>query len=227
VRFELAVFDLDDTLYPEIEYVTSGFRAVASAITDHDDLRDRYVADLLRLFWQHPLGVFDRFVSELAAGGARHRAPDLVEVYRSHPPTALHLYPDVLPTLRHLRQGGIRTAVVTDGRASSQIAKVEALGLEPEVDAIIVTDALAEGRAHWKPSPHAFALLLTKFRAEPSRSFYVGDNPEKDFQGPLSLGMQSFFIERTNGLRKHLRPETELSIPASVGRITSLADLLA
>ena len=28
----IVVFDLDDTLYPEIEYVRSGFRAVAFAV---------------------------------------------------------------------------------------------------------------------------------------------------------------------------------------------------
>jgi len=44
------VFDLDDTLYPEIQYVWSGFRAVSRMLVANKKVEDKLFNDMQDLF---------------------------------------------------------------------------------------------------------------------------------------------------------------------------------
>ncbi len=185
-RFGLVAFDMDDTLYPEVEYVRSGLRAVA------DHLAGRGAAQPANLFermWR-TFESGDRrriFDTLLAAPGFQDRVevPSLVEVYRLHVPE-IHLRDDAAEALRALRFAGLALAVVTDGPAVQQKRKADALGLAACVDAIVFTDELGPGCG--KPSPAAFELLMRRFAVTGRQCTYVADNPRKDFPGPRQLG---------------------------------------
>ena len=42
-KFKAVIFDLDDTLYPEIDYVISGFKVVSSIISrDYNEPRNYF-----------------------------------------------------------------------------------------------------------------------------------------------------------------------------------------
>jgi putative hydrolase of the HAD superfamily len=185
-RFGLIVFDMDDTLYPEIDYVRSGLAAVA------DHLASTGVgsaADLFERMWRifgsgDRRRIFDVILEQLNLQG-RFDVPALVEVYRSHAP-AIHLRSEAVETLASLRRMGMPLAVVTDGPAAQQKRKADALGLARHVDAIVFTDCLPPGCA--KPSPQAFRRLMEQFDVAGPRCMYVADNPRKDFVGPRQLG---------------------------------------
>jgi putative hydrolase of the HAD superfamily len=151
------VFDIDDTLYLERDYVRSGFAAAGAWASERlgvHDLADRAWAAFVA---GRRATIFDEV---LAGYGVRATPPvvaGLVESYRSHVP-AIALLPDAGSCLDAItRTSRLAAAVVTDGPLASQRAKAEALGLERWVDPIVFTEALGPGWA--KPAPHAFELV--------------------------------------------------------------------
>src|SRR5207248_4702538 len=100
----------------------------------------------------------------------------LVDIYRSHRPN-ISLLPGVLQLLESLRSASYRLAIISDGPVQSQRAKVQALGLEPLVDRILLTDEW--GSDFWKPHHRAFELLESEWSCSPKELVYVGDNPKK------------------------------------------------
>lgn len=188
------LFDLDDTLYPEITFVQSGFRAVSRHLAETESLEEKDLyRRMMRVLERNGRGeVFDTVLREegLLRPGL---VPKLVHLYRAHRPS-INLFQDVEPGLNRLREMGVRTGVVTDGLASVQRSKVAALGLEPLVDTLVCTDEV--GRDRGKPSVRPFLIALDTLRSAPAQAAYVGDDPSKDFQGPRKLGMVTIHMRR-------------------------------
>ena len=138
------IFDLDDTLYSEKEYVRSGYKAVS------DYLGGGYEAKLWG-FFQAGKPAIDELLKEL---GRQNEKAEALEAYRSHKPD-IHLYPGVAEMIEELKARGIKIGLITDGRPEGQRNKLEALGLD--VDDVIVTDELG-GVQFRKPCDIAFRL---------------------------------------------------------------------
>lgn len=171
------VFDLDDTLFPETEYVRSGFRTVAEYFGKTYGVKEAY-PKLQRLFAENAKGVFDRLCEEeKLSEGAKKEA---IDIYRTHRPENLPYADGAEELLKHLRKNGYRLGIITDGRPFAQQAKIDALGVADLVDEIIITDALG-GEEYRKPNPYAFRLMTEKLGVKAEETVYVGDNPQKDF----------------------------------------------
>lgn len=190
------IFDLDDTLYSEKEYVRSGYKAVS------DYLGGWYEEKLWDFFLEGKPAI-DELLKEL---GRENEKADIVEVYRSHKPD-IHLYPGVVEMIEELKTKGIKVGIITDGRPEGQRNKLDALGLD--VDDVIITDELG-GVQFRKPCDIAFRMLMTRWRLHPADIVYVGDNPAKDFQAPQQLGMRSVYFANKDGL---YRDEMNVSYP--------------
>lgn len=173
------IFDLDDTLYSEKEYVKSGYKAVS------DYLGGGYENQLWSYF-ETGKPAIDELLKELKRENEKQKC---LKIYRGHKPD-IHLYPGVRELLDELKSRGIKVGIITDGRPEGQRNKLEALGLEEDV---IITDELG-GVQFRKPCDIAFRILQVKWRLHPSEIVYVGDNIEKDFQAPQQLGMKGMRI---------------------------------
>ena len=189
---DTVLFDLDDTLFPEFEFVRSGFAAVASFLANRYQLDARALTDrMVQIHDQVGRGsIFDRLASELHLETSS-LVPSLVAIYRGHSPQ-ISLYEDVPPALAALRELNVRLGLVSDGMASVQRSKVAALGLTPQLDVAVLTDEL--GRQYWKPSTVGFEVALLLLGTAPGRAVYVGNDPRKDFAGPRRLGMRTFRV---------------------------------
>ncbi|HEC35432.1 MAG TPA: HAD family hydrolase [Anaerolineae bacterium] len=189
------LFDLDDTLYPEIEFVKSGFRAVACHLSSRYHLNeDTLFTKMLEILQRDGRGrVFDTLLCDLGMY-AEEKVRLLVYLYRSHCPT-IHPYEDALPMISRLKEGGLHLGVITDGMASVQRGKVKALGLGELFDVIIYTDEV--GREYWKPSVIPYQVALDLLRVEPSEAAYVGNDLGKDFLGANALGMLAIQVKRS------------------------------
>jgi putative hydrolase of the HAD superfamily len=188
------LFDLDDTLYPEIEFVKSGFREVARHLASKHNLDEGSLfQQMLEILKRDGRGkIFDTLLENLGLF-TPERVRTLVDLYRSHRPS-ISLYPDTLPTLEKLRRNGIQVGIITDAMASVQKNKVKALGLENLFDIIIYTEELGEGCS--KPSPVPFKTALKLLQVPASEAVYVGDDPSKDFLAPNNLGMLTVQVVR-------------------------------
>jgi len=189
------LFDLDDTLYPEIEFVKSGFSSIARYLSLRYHI-DKYTLfnQMLDLLQRDGRGkVFDTLLRNLNLY-TEEKVRLLVYLYRSHRPT-IHLYEDALPTLEHLIHRNICLGLVTDGMASVQRNKIAALKLESLFDVIVCTDEL--GREYWKPSTTPYNIALDFLEVTPLETTYVGNDPSKDFLGANILGMSTIQVRRS------------------------------
>jgi putative hydrolase of the HAD superfamily len=187
------LFDLDDTLYAEADYVRSGFAAVADELADrgHGD-----ASEMSALFASIHFGEGRDYVFNKAAARIGFPESDiggLVAVYREHRPRGLAFHDEVVDVLARLRST-YRLGVVTDGWTVIQSNKVAALGLRDHVDHVFLTDSL--GRAHWKPHPLPFARTLEALGASANEAIFVGDNPERDVAGARAAGLGAVRIRR-------------------------------
>jgi putative hydrolase of the HAD superfamily len=214
------VFDLDDTLYPEREFVRSGFGAAAdwAAETLGGD-RERVFAALWGMFES---GVrkdtFDQWLTGEGHHSLEHRNA-MVGAYRRHRPRIVP-YPDVLPALAALK-GTVRLGVITEGARSVQEAKLEALGLNAMLDRVVIIDE--SDRESWKPSPRPFQRWLEGTGIPPSEAVYLGDNPAKDFLGARRAGWASVRVRRADGLHRDVSPGSPEAEPdLEIGELSSL-----
>ena len=187
------LFDLDDTLYPEISFVKSGFKAVAGYLGSRFGFDQEVVYEqLLNILNEQDRGrIFDRLLSELGIYD-EDRVRLLVYIYRSHKPE-IKLFPEALPVLRALKQKGLLLGLITDGMASVQRNKIAALHLD-ELDMVVCSDEI--GRDCWKPSVVPFKLALEFLQVTPGEAVYVGDNIAKDFQGANAVSMGTIMLRR-------------------------------
>ncbi len=185
------IFDLDDTLYSEKEYVHSGFRAVA------EYLKKTECVDRLWKFFEAGKPAIDELLNEL---GRESEKTNCLNIYRKHKPT-INLYNGVKELIEKLKNQGIKVGIITDGRPEGQRNKIEALGLNHiiEPENILITDELG-GVQFRKPCDIAFRVMNTRWRLNPADVVYIGDNIDKDFKAPQQLGMRSIWFNNCNGL---------------------------
>lgn len=217
------IFDLDDTLISEDEYIQSGYRAVSRFLKDMYGWDERMTArQLYDLYLESPKNVFNRLLSAHDITYKENEILELVEVYREHTPD-VHFYPDVKPALASLKNRGVKLGLLSDGYAVTQRKKLTVLNVNGKkvFDKIIITDEL--GRDYWKPDPRPFIMMKEAFLADWSDIVYVGDNPEKDFFIGRDFPIMTVRIMRPKGVYTD-RPYREGY--RETARINSLEDLV-
>jgi putative hydrolase of the HAD superfamily len=192
----LVVFDLDDTLYLERDYVRTGFRAVGEFVRRELGVRGFFAAAWRRFVAGERLLIFDRVLEERGVKAGPRLVRKLLSVYRTHAPK-IRLCPDARRFLDR-PPDGVAIGVITDGRVRSQGEKIRALGLDRFGDAIVITGRW--GKRYAKPHPRVFLQLQQKSGLPGSACVYVGDNPAKDFKGPRALGWTVWRLRRPGGL---------------------------
>lgn len=193
------VFDMDDTLYLERDYVKSGFRHIESLA------QTRYgIAGVGDRAWElFAAGVrrttFNLITDEFSLPG--DAVASFVAAYRDHEPE-IRLAADAELFIRHLPDDAVGTGLVTDGYAAGQWRKVRALRLDKLLDNIVVTGDHGDG---WpKPGDLAFRAIEARFCGGSTEFVYFGDNPAKDFHAPHQLGWRTVRVRRQMGLHAEL-----------------------
>jgi putative hydrolase of the HAD superfamily len=177
------VFDLDDTLYREQDYVRSALLFAGGLI---DDLFNRrYSATLL-------LKALDESQpNPLNKLWADTKLPisalaSVIGAMQAHKPN-ITLRPGAVDILNRLRESRLGFAIVTDGRSITQRAKLSVLQC---FDADFISISEEVGLA--KTDLARFQEIERRF---PEMNYcYVADNPTKDFIAPNRLGWNTVML---------------------------------
>ena len=173
------VFDLDDTLYAEIDYHQSGINEI---IVSLGLIYGRSCEDELRkyTFKAGESNFLGEMVSVLNLPIAVKES--LLWIYRLHSPK-IALSESVANTLKNLEISCKKVVILTDGRSISQRRKIESLGLSH------LPIYISEEYESEKPEQLRFIKIMKDF---PSLAYvYVGDNPNKDFLAPNALNWKT------------------------------------
>lgn len=185
---DAVIFDLDDTLYSEKEYVRSGYKKIAEYFK-----MPKMEDELWAVFEQGGKAIDE----VLTAHALIEKREETLKIYRSQKPD-IHLYDGVSDMIERIRKTK-KIGIITDGRPEGQREKLKALGLMSIVDEIIITDELG-GTKYRKPNKTAFVKMQETFGVEFAEMCYIGDNIKKDFIAPKLLGMRCIWIRNKNGL---------------------------
>ena len=216
------IFDLDDTLYDEMQFVKGGFEAVSSYTSKNANVNQNVVYQLLLdVLEKHGRGqTFDIALKKLGLYN-KNLIPKLVKVYRTHKPR-LSLYSEVRTVLSTLRKQGYKLGLITDGNVEVQRNKVEALKIKDFFDCIIFSDEY--GIEKQKPNPFPYQKALKELKASARETIYVGDNPYKDFVSAKRLGIHTVRIMR--GQYKNVTLNKEFEAEYQIINLGELIDIV-
>jgi putative hydrolase of the HAD superfamily len=200
----VVVFDLDDTLYFEADYVESGVRHVCTQIhslcgIDCYEAIQKFRLQDTKLDWLS-------LVCQLTGLNSSVKE-SLLWIYRLHLPD-IALSENCSESLEKIQSAALAVAVLTDGRTITQKLKLASLGLNDWPVYI------SEDFGSPKPAPHRFLAIQNDFPAE--HYVYVADNVQKDFLGCNPLGWISIGMRGNdrNIYSQSTQDLSELALPA-------------
>ena len=223
------VVDLDDTLYPQAEYLAGAAVSVGRA-ADGLGLDGAAVASALaaRLAAGSDAGgTIDRalLAAGVPAGDLSVLVPPLVAAFTRHEPAFLPTYPGVPEALAELAAVA-PLACLTDGNPVIQAAKLAATGLEPLLPVVLVTDTLG-GRAARKPAPAGLLALADTLGVPADRLVVIGDRPGKDVAVAAAVGARAIRIRQGEYAAAPDEPRAEAVVDSFPAAAALALDLLS
>lgn len=184
------VFDLDDTLYKEIDFLQSGYRHILQTY----GLSSQF--DAMLQVYQQQQDAFQWLIDNFLPSVCKDT---LLELYRNHNPS-LRLPKESRYLLEHLCHihPTPHLGIITDGRTTTQTNKIRALQLHHYMpdDAIIISERFGS----CKPSTRNYEVFM--HQCPHADYWYIGDNLQKDFIAPNRLGWNTVCL-RDNGQNIH------------------------
>lgn len=218
MRNKVVVFDLEDTLYQEMDFLKSGYQAVADYLSKSVGEDDLYT----EMIDAYQAGEKDVFQKVLDDHQLTIDKSELLDIYRYHIPQ-IHLDSKVRSVLEQL-QGKYHLALITDGRPRTKRNIINALGLSEYFDGADVY--ISDEVGHLKTAPYSFERIMEK---NPDCQYiYVGDNPVKDFLVPNRMGWMTVCL-KDHG--QNIHPQ-DFSLAAeylpqrTINEMTELIDIL-
>lgn len=181
---KVVVFDLEDTLYKEVDFLKSGFHAVDVFLSNKCRTAGLYV-EMWKAYQAGEKDVFKKILDE-------HRLnidkSVLIDIYRYHIPQ-LQMDDATEHVLEQLHSE-CHLALITDGRTRTKRNVIIALGIPKYIDWSDIY--VSEDVGCLKTEPCSFNSIMEKH--PDCQYIYVGDNPEKDFVIPNQLGWDTICL---------------------------------
>ncbi|MBQ9360016.1 MAG: HAD-IA family hydrolase [Lachnospiraceae bacterium] len=123
-KIKAVIFDLDDTLVSEYEFIVSGYKFISKRLSDRlgrnpDEINDK-LWDLTKEAYSNMFNrLFDCYGEPYTDGEMQ----EIIFAYRNHP-AKLQFYPDVKETLFALKKRGILMGIISDGDPARQRNKI-------------------------------------------------------------------------------------------------------
>jgi len=184
----LVVFDLDNTLTDRDRF----FREWAEAFVLERQLDPKAALEVLRAADRDGMTPREVFFEEVRSSLALSTpVADLVHLYWRDQLERCACDPETITGLRRLREAGYKVGIATNGGAR-QIEKIKACGLAELVDGVCVSGLVGFA----KPDPGIFQVLADRCGTSLVGAWVVGDRPDSDITGAISVGARSVWIRR-------------------------------
>ena len=209
------IFDLDDTLYLEREYVRSGFEHLNSFAEVEFGLQG-FGKTCWNLFLDGTRNeTFSLAAEALGLKISRKQLDALIDAYRSHIPSIS--LQDGCRQILECMKNAYGLGVLTGGNLTSQVRKIRALDLEPIFEHVVLTGAW--GPEFDKPHIRGWREMETQIGHPQGQIVYVADNPVKDIPSSQACGWKFIRVRLPGSLHE--------SVPTPSGflELTSLAHL--
>lgn len=170
------VFDLDDTLYNELDYLKSAYKSISKHL-EPENWSSLY-SKMFSLY-RSKINVF-----EFLAESYKTDIKLLVDMYRDHQPD-IQLFDGVKDVFEAIKSKNGKIGIITDGRSITQRAKLKSLRILSYIDKIIISEEIGSE----KPNTANFKAIENALPG--TEYYYIADNLKKDFIAPNALGWKS------------------------------------
>ena len=204
-------FDMDDTILDDYAVSDRSWEQVCRSFASRIETLGLEAGNLLAeireirvWFWNDPERNRQRgldlraarqeiFSLALARLGIEDAAlvSEVVDSYMALKSATVELIPGALDTLRRLRQDGFRLALITNGNAQEQRAKVERAELEPLFEFVLIAGECGVS----KPDQRVFRHTLEQMNVLPAETWMVGDNLLGDVGGAQAVGIYGVWVD--------------------------------
>jgi putative hydrolase of the HAD superfamily len=231
------IFDLDDTLYLEGDYVRSGFTAIAQWLVSKNPRRDGrslkwvlmdYEWDLWNEFNTDPEHAFEHYAQKwLNKNPNSGMFPEelagmMTEIFRSSQPE-IQPCADVTKTLTRLSQHW-KLGLLGDGEPTRGQQKLDHLGIAHFFSKVM----FAGSNPAWqKPSSDGYGVMIDSLACRAAESIYVADDPTRDFDGPCELGMRTVRVRRPGSRCEAQEPAPGAEPEVTLTNLIGLPDVVA
>lgn len=179
-NYDYLIFDLDDTLYPEIQYLDGAYKKIANFLAQNTNINSKKIYNYLTLQFsesgRHLL--FDRLLSNFNIDSAF--LPEMLKVLRTFKPKKeILLYSKIYKILPVLISNSKFAFVVTNGNVEQQKNKVKNINWGNLNESLIFIYA---NKLNKKPSTESFNFIKKKYFINPKKTVMIGDsNTDKEF----------------------------------------------
>ncbi|NJB35358.1 HAD family hydrolase [Croceivirga sp. JEA036] len=173
------VFDLDDTLYNELDFLRSAYKEISKKI-NLNDWKKIYAT----MFSKYRLG---ENVFHYLEENYKFPKEKSLALYRNHLPEIVP-FAGVMEAFKSIQKLNGKIALITDGRSTTQRNKLLQLKITDFFSSIVISQEIGTT----KPNLDNFRKIMQDLPA--SKYVYVGDNIKKDFIAPNLLNWCTIMI---------------------------------
>ena len=229
----LILFDLDDTLFDHQYCSRAGLVAVQKACAGRieksvDELEAAYrkllehwhkkVLDGSMSIEESRIERFRVLLSREHTVATDGEAQAAARCYRDAYDAAYRPVPGAIEILQRVK-AACPIGIVTNHIRSEQVKKIAAIGVEPFIDELVVSDEVGVA----KPAAQVFQTALSRLGGTPDQAVMIGDSWSSDILGATGLGIRAIWLNRYHRPCPDARLATELR---SLEPVDDVVDLI-
>lgn len=193
-NYSLVVFDLDNTLYKETDFLFSAYQEIEKYVSEKACIPFNDVNGFLRRMYlsKGRNGLFDNLLRNFDIENIVTKS-EMLNILRNHS-CELSLFKYSESLLNQLHQDGKILAILTNGNLTQQKNKINCLNLRDKFPYI---DVVYAAEIEPKPSPKGLFILAERNNCVLKNMVFIGDSMV-DEETAQNAGVDFFYINCKN-----------------------------
>lgn len=178
-KYKAYIFDLDNTLYPEKDYLYQIYYLIGHYLHKQEKLDAKEVTEYLVTLFENVgrQSLFDKLIARYELKSAY--MDEFLQLMRSAKlPVKLFLYRKMFDLITELEEDNVMLFILTNGNVQQQINKIKHIAWNGTEEKLKIYFADEFSR---KPAPDGVLHILSEYGIEKSDALLIGDSKEDEY----------------------------------------------